>query len=329
MNTNYENYGDSPLGKISGKPFHKIPLSDINPFVDKELVSTTYVLGSPGSGKSRFVSRLMDVYNGKLAIESGVFELFQKHVIEYGIKKRKENKLNNGLEDWDFDMPNIDGLSVHDNMMIGFYIDDGSGPRNASYSGPGSFHYREFLSHVSSGGKSGFPDWLFIPVGEDKYAQVISFPGHQSIDDFLGGNNKSIPTINSPTSVIYLIDPDIDAYDVFNTTNANLARDTNPPWKELEKHLSDTLRLELDGTSTYWFLSKTNSEKFDLNQEKAEKIYSDGEYAMGASSVMFDKSGKRDYSEIANRLPDIDFSDSFKDSNAIVHQKFDKIIGLE
>jgi Cdc6-like AAA superfamily ATPase len=42
------------------KEYYRIPMMDINPFVDRELEKTIYLLGSPGSGKTRFMKRLKD-----------------------------------------------------------------------------------------------------------------------------------------------------------------------------------------------------------------------------------------------------------------------------
>lgn|SRR3989338_2951489 len=188
-----------PINQIHKKPFHRIPISDINPYHERELANTTYVLGSPGSGKSRLLIRLRDETEGKLVIESGVFDLFQRHVVEYVRRKQAEGNTGSiDLHDLDFDMPHIDGLSVHANFMSG--LEKNATVNNAPYSGMGAYHYRDFLIGISSGGKSGYPDWLNIPTSDSQYVQLISFPGHRNVETASG--NKSIPTIPAPTNVI-------------------------------------------------------------------------------------------------------------------------------
>lgn len=293
-----------PINQIHLKPFHKIHIGDINAYADRDLVATIYVLGSAGSGKSRFLLRLNQEVEGNLVIESGVFDLFQKCVRGYVQRKREEGVTDSiDFHDLDFDMPHIDGLGVHDNFQSGLELE--ALVNNAPYQGMGAGHYREFLPDMSSGGKSGFPDWLFFPLPNGQYVQVVSFPGHRNIARAL--ENKSIPAIAAPSSVIYLIDPDIESY---HHPDGEVGHQ-NPALNLCDKHLSDVLELEEKGIPTHWFLSKTHHRQLDEHRFRASCIYN----------------GK--LAEIGNRISQMDGFDSFDSSREELYGQFGNIIGLD
>jgi hypothetical protein len=332
-----------PINQIHKKPFHRIPISDINPYHGGELASTTYVLGSPGSGKSRFLIRLRDETGGRLVIESGVFDLFQRHVAEY--VKRKQAEGNEGsidFHDLDFDMPHIDGLSVHDNFLDGLEKD--ATVNNAPYSGMGAYHYREFLADISSGGKSGYPDWLFVPTSDSQYVSVISFPGHRNIET--ASVNQSIPTIPIPSNVIYLIDPDIDYYHHADRGGESV----NNALFSTYLHLNDALQFENQGVPVHWFLSKTPKAKLSEKRDKALHVYSqaelekilataDGYYAnMNDNNAYNGTARAKRYLEtrsditklvaFADKIPNVRGFDSFESSSDELYQVVGKVIGI-
>ncbi|NTV23452.1 MAG: hypothetical protein HGA85_03695, partial [Nanoarchaeota archaeon] len=86
-------------------PFFRIPEEFINPFSGAEPDSTIYLLGSPGAGKSELVKKLGEYTKGTLALESGVFAMFQAYYTLFG------RRLQEFGPDAKFIMPNLDGLS--------------------------------------------------------------------------------------------------------------------------------------------------------------------------------------------------------------------------
>ncbi len=286
--------------------------------------ATVYLLGSPGAGKTRFMNRLKDVSGGTLVIESGIFALFQKHVIDFVRRKREagydrritdffvedDSDLGNA-RDPDFQLPEIDGVNIWNCLMSAIPLDKtldevaednpfrrGKGAdavcRNLPYSGWGAYHYRESLGdRIKSGGKSGFPDWLFIPRNDGKYVQVISFPGHHRIADFAA--NQSIPKVPAPSSAIYLVDPDIDQFD----RRSRRGMHDNDAIKQVGIHLKEALALEKKGVRVEWFLSKTQPRQLEAKQSKAIKKYS--YYFLN-----------QDLSEIVRRVPNLRGFDSLE-----------------
>jgi hypothetical protein len=165
--------------------------------------------------------------------------------------------------------------------------------RNLPYSGFGAYHYRESLGpRIKSGGKSGFPDWLFIPTTEGKYTQVISFPGHHKITDF--AKNQSIPTITAPNHAIYLVDPNVEQF------NSGVSCG-NQVIGQVHVHLNESLRLEKEGLRVKWVLSKTPAEQLEENKRKAIQHYSPQDY-------------KPSLREIARRVPNLLGFDSYTSS---------------
>ena len=212
-------YINNLIDRIEDKPYHKISLSDINPYEDKELISNVFVMGSPGSGKTKFLQRVYQDTESAMVLESGVFDLFQEYMKKW-LKEKKDIGKNPLYIEEDFDMPNIDGFYPHMNLS-GFSEDETV--HNAQYRGVAAECYREFLlySQIGSGGKSGYPDWLFIDEDADNYSQLISIPGHYDLKKVK--DNKSIPPIGTPDYVIYLIDPKILDYnhEVYFTIDPN------------------------------------------------------------------------------------------------------------
>lgn len=294
---------NSPINLISKKPFYRIPTGEINPYSAGELESTAYVLGSPGSGKTRLLFRVRDETGGALAIESGVFELFQSHVRRYVQRKMADGRDDVSFADLDFDMPNIDGFCVYDNFMGG--LEKEVEVKNAPYKGMGARHYRDFLVGMSSGGKSGFPDWIFIPKTDGKYVQVISFPGHIKIEDSL--ENKSIPPVPEPSAVIYLVDPNIEAYHHEKWQKGY----QNPATDACHLHLANALELEGRGINVQWLLSKTTHDQLVQNRERAGNIYR-----------------ARELTEIAKRVPGMPGFDSFRSSRDEIYRTIGHVIGL-
>lgn len=306
--------------KIKSKPIHQIKYDDINPFTDLELKGTFYVMGSPGSGKSRFLIRIAKETDGVLVPESGVFDLFQSYLINW-LEQAKASGREVFMFEYDFDMPNIDGLYVSENMQsIG---GEDTVVHNALYKGIGAYCYREFLPQISSGGKSGFPDWIFIPDGSGSYYQGLSIPGHFSLEEVLA--NKSLPELPIPDSVIYLVDPEILDY------NKSVGRAVKPRWPEkptfewyggnpalraCNKQLENVLRFEEKGVGVHWFLSKTFKPVLEAKRAKALEIYTGDKDTEFGSDAYFQYLNKPldDLAEIANRLPDLEGFDSFASS---------------
>jgi len=304
--------------------YYQLGIEEINPYVGQQLEGTIFLLGSPGSGKTRFMKRITQETGGKFVLESGIFDFFQRHVIEYVERKirqgqtritdffvRDDSARGGYLADPDFKMPEIDGLNIWCCLMSAIPLDKtldevaednpftrGKGQdavcRNLPYSGWGAYHYREALGdRIRSGGKSGYPDWLFLPREEGKYVQIISFPGHQRVEEFR--QNQSIPKIPQPDSIVYLVDPFIDKFSI----NPKCDSVESEPLKRCHIHLADALGLEKTGIPVHWFLSKTNPKKsgeLNDNRARAVKIYSSYE--------------ERDLSEIARRVPSLDGFDS-------------------
>lgn len=333
-----------PINQISAKPFHQIPIAEINPYPKRELTSTTYVLGSPGSGKSRFLLRLKRETKGELVIESGLFDLFQRYVVEYVRRKQAEgNKSPINLHDLDFDMPHIDGLFVHDNHSATGLEEDAK-VNNAPYRGMGASHYKDFLRDISSGGKSGYPDWLFIPTSDSQQVQVISFPGHRNVETT--SRNRSIPTIPTPSNVIYLIDPDIDDYQ-----HGSLGGTTvNSALFSTHLHLNDALQFEERGIPVHFFLSKTPKAKLSKKRDKALYIYSQAELEeiLAIADRFYENMNdnnrhngtaiakryfetRSDITKLvafAEKIPNIRVFDSFESSRDELYQAVGKIIGI-
>jgi hypothetical protein len=321
------------------KQYHRISLEEINPYFGRELEATVYLLGSPGAGKTKFMKRLMNETGGKLVIESGIFDLFQQYVIEFVKRKREsgyKGEINNFFvrddsartgysKDPDFQLPEIDGLKIGYCMMSSIPLDKtldevandsprtfGKGQeavcKNLPYSGWGAYHYRTSLDdRIVSGGKSGFPDWLFIPRKNEKYIQIISFPGHNRIEFFF--KNQSVPEIPEPSSSIYLVDPNIDQF--YRPENRGIYK--NYALAQAHLHLADVLDLENKDVPVSWLLSKTTSEQLAKNQKKAARKYSL-------------KSLKGNLSEIANRVMNLDGFDSFNSSSEIIMQALENSI---
>ncbi len=331
-----------PINQIRNKPFHRIPISEINPYHERELATTTYVLGSPGSGKSRFLIRLRDETKGELVIESGVFDLFQRHVVEYVRRKQREgNDGSISFHDLDFDMPHIDGLSVHDNFMSG--LEQDVTVNNAPYRGMGAYHYRDFLIDITSGGKSGYPDWLFIPTSDSRYVQAVSFSGHKSIET--ASKNKSIPLIPRPTNAIYLVDPDIDDYH-----RGGGGEYVNSALFSACIHMEDAMQLEGQGVPVYWFLSKTTDAKLSEKKEKALRVYSKGELKrilaiadecyenMNDGNAYNGTAIAKHYfatrpditrlTALAERIPHLKGFDSFESSRDELYRRVGQVIGI-
>jgi len=304
--------------------YHKILYKDINPYSHCELEKTVFLIGSPGSGKTRFMKRLRDETSGKFVIDSGVFDLFQKHVVDYVKRKRKAGfigklsdfHIKDGHEfriDPDFKLPNIDGIWIMGCLMCSIPLDttlqeyaeeeeDGREIcRNLPYEGWGAYHYRSALGdRITSGGKSGFPDWLFIPRANGKYVQVISIPGHHEISYF--STNRSIPEIPDPGSAIYLIDPKIDQF--FSEGRENYALEN------VHIHLREALGLERK-IPVQWVLSKTIAEDLEKNRTETIKRYNSYQ--------------KRDYSEITRRVPKLQGFDSIGSSSEEIISLFEGV----
>ncbi len=298
-----------------GEVFYKIPIETINPFFGQELAGTSYLLGSPGSGKTMFMKRVRDETGGTLVIESGIFDLFQRAVIDYVERRRKggySSKISHpfiergGKEilDPDFKFPAIDGLNIYkcrgNTIPLDMTLDEyyrsypDKMPRNLPYDGVGAYHYRECLSgRISSGGKSGFPDWLFIPKGSG-YTQIISFPGHCSISE--AKENHSIPEIPEADSALFLVDPLIDVYRQMDGGKGEYA---NPPLYRAPLHLADTMHIESCGIPVYWFLSKTTAGNLEGNRERAIELHYSRRYEPG-----------HDLIEIVDRIPSLPGFDS-------------------
>jgi len=105
--------------------------------------------------------------------------------------------------------------------------------------------YRTAKDHIRSGGKSAFPDRLIYTSGEDT-VELISFPGHYPV--YNAQMNRSIPQINAPDAVIYLVDPLISNFERHLRNRA---------LENCHLHLNEVLNLEIRGIPTYWVLSKT------------------------------------------------------------------------
>ncbi|MBU4246349.1 MAG: hypothetical protein ABIF85_00235 [Nanoarchaeota archaeon] len=262
------------ISKIREKPYHKISINDINPYQDSNLGGTVLIMGSPGAGKSEFLKRVEMETGGKLILESSVFDLFQEYFGKWLEQKRRDGETPDYIEE-DFDMPNIDGFHPHINML-GFN-DDPETVKNAPYVGRGAPIYREYLDSrkISSGGKSGFPDWLFITNENGEFYQFISIPGHLSTNEVK--NNKSIPPIGTPDSVIYLIDPKIFSYNHDATfryiDEKRVYSGGNPALQKCSNHLQDVLKFEEEGIPVNWFISKTNKTNVQSARNQIGLIY--------------------------------------------------------
>ena len=301
--------------------YHKIPIEEILPYTDRKLERTIYLLGSPGAGKTKFMSRLRDETNGTLVIESGVFDLFQKYAIDF-VKRKRKAGCNTDINDFfirddselgysrdpDFQFPEIDGLNIWNCIMTSVPLDktleeyakgrrEEEVCRNLPYSGLGAYHYRLCLGgRIVSGGKSGFPDWLFVPLADKKYLQVISFPGHNKIVDF--STNKSIPKIPSPDFALFLVDPNINQFERTGKAKGY----GNDAIKQVHIHLKEALELEKIGLNVNWFLSKTQSAQLKEKRDQAIKHYSSTDI-------------EQDLSEIVMRVPHLPGFDSYKSSS--------------
>lgn len=348
----------------SNEGYYKIQIKDINPYSDRKLLHTTYVLGSPGSGKTRLLNRLKDVTGGHLEIESGVYGLFEKCINEF-IKRKRDSgydgeilslerqyyskipKRNDEYSmdlDPDFQMPRIDGLNFDHCIMIDplektldemieelrrkakftiFEERKSSLEREIrslgvySYRGRGVRMYREALGpQIKSGGKSGFPDWLFAQDGSDGYIQMISFPGHHPVSCF--GENRSIPSISSPDSVLFLVDPRIDDFtrnpedSEYSSVSREYGSDpsTNSPLKNLHLHLTDALRFEHSNIPVMWLLSKTDPTMIEKNKRNAERIYSPRNATIDGGTHLSEV-----FAEITRRIPEMRCFDSFQSSD--------------
>lgn len=252
---------DSPIYRIGSKPYYEITFDEINPFGGKPVGKVTYVMGSPGSGKTVFLKRLERECGGKLVIESGVWDLFRRYAEPYIQAHGEFDKY--------FDMPHIDGLAVGGALVFTAIDLEAQG---APYTGTLSQCYREALVKISSGGKSGFPDYLFIPT-DGKVSIVVSFPGHFPIESVRG--NRSIPKPLPPQSAIYLVDPRITDFDRYHK-----GEDTKGPYRnealfDCRMHLGDVLEMEADGVPVHWYLSKTPSGLLEHNRGLAANLYSE------------------------------------------------------
>ena len=299
---------DGPLKYVKEKPYHRITWDSINPFPDSPLVSTIYIMGSPGCGKSRFLGRVAQETEGRsrLVLESGVWDLMQAEMGAYA------ERTGGGI-DLDFDPPNIDGLdpsmSSHSpfsgNKIWALAIDgtlyrrelaferygrdkideglrtgnieyveigDGEFVSNAPYTGFGASAYRDMLEVdgrvLRSGGKSGFPDYLFIVDGQGNLHQLISIPGHRSLESVMA--NGSIPKLEMPNMILYFIDPKIEDFD--------RGGEGNYAMRNAHKHWRDMLRLEEEGIPVNWFISKTPFKDLVAARKRIRETYAAPEF---------------------------------------------------
>jgi len=360
----------------SGNGYYEIPIKGINPYSEKRLLHTTYLLGSPGSGKTRLLNRLKAVTGGHLAIESGVYDLFERCIEEFIRRKKvagydseitsiERKRYSQAREpdsecmmdlDPDFQMPQIDGLDFVYCACMNCPLEKSLGEvieelrREAElttfeersdsfkrqirsldvlpYRGKGVQLYREALGpQIISGGKSGFPDWLFVQNGSDGYIQMISFPGHHPVSYFSG--NQSIPKIPAPDSVLFLVDPKIGEFtrspDRGNDRwfSAECSSENNVPLERLPLHLADVLEFERTEIPVVWMLSKTDPTTIEESKRNAEKFYS----PRNALANGIANSGEI-FAEITKRIPAMMCFDSFQSSDDAAREVLKILSGI-
>ncbi|NTV24120.1 MAG: hypothetical protein HGA85_07180 [Nanoarchaeota archaeon] len=125
--------------------------------------------------------------------------------------------------------------------------------------------YREWLGQrILGGGKSGYPDRLYIPSSEKGYVEVISIPGHFTIGQI--AENQSMPPLRNPNRIVYLIDPDIDEfYSQHSYTNHAL--------NALDIHLSEYERLKGGEVPITLLISKRTPMQKQATEAQIESAY--------------------------------------------------------
>ncbi|MBI2139311.1 hypothetical protein HYU14_00180 [Candidatus Woesearchaeota archaeon] len=234
--------------------FHLIDLSDISPFGSRPLDVTIYVMGSLGAGKTCLLEMLEGAINGaRLAKESGVENWFVARFLDY---YHRHGHLDRGCR-----LPFIDGLRYCD----GNKLDWGAigrpfraGPDALEERAAALDAYREAKSHIRTGGKSAFPDRLFYPFQEEA-RQVIALPGHLSLNKV--NINRSLPKLDYPDAVIYLVDPDASEFKVGLGSGSGAFRYQDLALERCAVNLRDMESLEAQGVPVHWFLSKTLSKE--------------------------------------------------------------------
>ncbi|MFH2021414.1 MAG: hypothetical protein ABIJ34_08440 [archaeon] len=292
---------------------YRIPLSSINPWHERELERTIYILGSPGAGKGFLARRLETLYNGYLSPEAGVFDHFMKYVEIY-LNEKPGELIGN-----DFFMPTIDNFALPNSGMRlgkfeGYSIDH---PYSQIYLGGISYEVR-------GGGRSAFPDMLFIP-SEKTYSQVVVFPGHFRIDDML--KNKSIPYITKPDEVVYLIDPKIMDF-TKNEEPYNWIH--NNPLARIHISMADIKKLEREGHPVITMMSKTSPEDLGQALDNLLAFYhsSDIQQLIQNSSDDIEiKCSGKDISAFVKRIKGVSLcTDSMNSSDEYIRRVFDPII---
>ncbi|MBD3203216.1 hypothetical protein GF327_02905 [Candidatus Woesearchaeota archaeon] len=219
-----------------------------------------------------------------------------------------------------FSMPPIDGFNPSTELMS-IQAGDDDLPYQAKI---GTWHYRKGLN-VSSGGKSGFPDWAFFPDGFGKYYQVIAIPGHYSLEKV--NSNLSIGPLPDPDSIIYLVDPKIRDFD--HDLNEKRKKRGNPALRNCHIHLEDILKAEKKGIPVNWYLSKTRKSEAEYSKSESLRIYSpDKKTEFGREVIAQNFSKLLGLEEIAERILKLDYFDSKKSSNSVIEAVLKKA-GIE
>ena len=273
--------------------YNQMPIDWIDPFhsTGKRLIGTYYLVGAAGSGKSLLCGVLMSGLGGLLTEESAWFSYTQKVILDEA--ERQGLRIVEGQKYGDFDLvdvstgnvfgdeglglniiemggvdfPSVDGLHGFDVCGRGIRLTDLI-TDTTTYSGIGASAYRDMIpNQIKGGGKSGFPDWLFIPVGDNSYIQIVSFPGHFTIEKMRG--NKSIPAIPDPHGVIYLVNPSMDEFDRGGSHGSSY----NVPLELAFLHLRYALKAEETDIPLGFFMTRTDTKGWD-NEIKRGQVRS-------------------------------------------------------